>query len=50
MNGPTTAYLVASGAMLFCALSALTLIYVVAHLDPPETRSSPEHGHTVAAV
>jgi hypothetical protein len=32
-------YLVAVSAMLFSALSALTLIHVVGHLDPPEIRS-----------
>lgn len=30
------AYAVAFGAMLFAGLSALTLISVVKHLDPPE--------------
>jgi hypothetical protein len=29
-------YLVAFGAMLFSAISALTLIYTIGHLDPPE--------------
>ena len=35
MSGAAAAYLVAISAMLFSALSALTLINAVKHLDPP---------------
>jgi hypothetical protein len=35
------AYVVAVGAMLFAALSALTLMTVVKHLDPPEPADAP---------
>ena len=41
MTGPLAAYLVAVGAMLFAALSALTLITVVKHLDPPGRANEP---------
>ena len=34
-------YLMAVSAMLFAALSALTLIYTVKHLDPPASAPSP---------
>ena len=50
MSGPAAAYLVAIAAMLFSGLSGLTLIYTVEHLDPPEVRSSPEHGPETVAV
>jgi prenyltransferase beta subunit len=40
MFGAAAAYLVAISAMLFCALSALTLIHTVKHLDPPEAPPS----------
>lgn len=43
MVGPAAAYVVAIAAMLFTGISALTLIYTVNHLDPPDVRSSPEH-------
>lgn len=43
MFGAAAPYLVAISAMLFCGLTALTLIYTVEHLDPPEAPSSPEH-------
>lgn len=36
------AYFVAITAMLFCAVTALTLINTVRHLDPPEGSSAPE--------
>ena len=35
------AYVVAVSAMLFSALSALTLFRTVEHFDPPEASSSP---------
>ncbi len=35
MSGAAAAYVVAIAAMLFSALSALTLIDAVKHLDPP---------------
>ena len=41
MTGYLAAYVVAVGAMLFAALSALTLITVVKHLDPPEGANEP---------
>ena len=36
MVAPVAAYVVAIGTMLFAGLSALALITVVKHLDPPE--------------
>lgn len=36
MSGAAAAYLVAISAMLFSALSALTLINTVKHLDSPD--------------
>ena len=41
MVAPVAAYLVAFGTMLFAGLSALTLITVVKHLDPPERTAEP---------
>ena len=38
MMGPIAAYIVAVSAMLFAALSALTLIATVNRLDPPDVR------------
>ena len=32
------AYVVAISAMVFCGISALTLIYTVKHFDPPDAR------------
>jgi len=44
MAGITGAHLVALSALLFSACSALTLIYVVNHFDPPEPKTeSREH-------
>ena len=40
MVAPLAAYMVAIGTMLFSGLTALTLITVVRHLDPPE-RTAP---------
>lgn len=40
MLGAAAPYVVAISAMLFAAVSALTLFYVVRHLDPPEPHSS----------
>jgi hypothetical protein len=41
MVAPVAAYLVAIGTMLFAGISALTLITVVKHLDPPERTAVP---------
>ena len=41
MVAPVAAYVVAVGAMLFAALSALVLITAVRHLDPPERAAEP---------
>jgi hypothetical protein len=41
MEVPVTAYVVAFGTMLFAGLSALTLITVVKHFDPPERAVEP---------
>jgi hypothetical protein len=38
MSGTIAPYLVAFSAMLFAGASALTFIYIVNHLDPPEQR------------
>lgn len=38
MTIPTAAYVVAICAMLFSAISAVSLIYFVGHLDPPDQR------------
>ena len=38
---PVAAYLVAFGTMLFAGLTALTVITVVKHLDPPERATDP---------
>jgi hypothetical protein len=50
MLGPAAAYVVAVSAMLFSAISALTLIYTVKHLDQPEVRPTPAHGHENVAA
>jgi hypothetical protein len=42
MFGPVAAYAVAISAMLFAGISAITLIYAVKHLDPPQAHSSPK--------
>lgn len=34
-------YIVAIGSLLFCAASALTLINVVEHFDPPDVKRMP---------
>ena len=39
MLGTAAPYLVALFAALFSGLTALTLIYTVSHLDPPEPTS-----------
>jgi hypothetical protein len=41
MAAPLAAYVVAFGTMLFAGLSALTLITVVKHLDPPGRATEP---------
>jgi hypothetical protein len=50
MVAPLAAYVVAFGAMLFAGLSALTLITVVKHLDPPQRPAAPlvEEPHKIA--
>ncbi len=40
MPAPIAAYIVAFSALASCGVSALTLIYVVNHFDPPEERQS----------
>lgn len=45
MFGAAVPYLVALSAMLLAGLSALTLIYTLEHLDPPEAPSLPEQIH-----
>ena len=42
MFGAAAAYVVAIGAMLLSALTALTLITAVKHFDPLETPAKPE--------
>ena len=50
MFGPAAAYAVAFSAMLFAGISAITLIFAVNHLDPPQVQSSPtEVAETIAA-
>ena len=39
MMEPFAAYIVAISAMLFCGVTALTLIYTVKHFDPPDVHS-----------
>ena len=46
----TTAYVVAIATLVFCGISALTLINTVRHFDPPEARELPEQAHDKAAV
>jgi hypothetical protein len=41
MVAPIAAYVVALGTMVFAGLSALTLITIVKHLDPPERAAEP---------
>jgi len=43
-------YLVAFSAMSFSALSALTLIYAVKHLEPPAGRASSREVHVEEEV
>jgi hypothetical protein len=50
MFGPAAAYVVAFSAMLFSGISAVTLIYTVKHLDQPEVRPTPAHGHENVAA
>ena len=37
MFGSVAPYLMAAFGMAFAGMSALTLIYAIGHLDPPET-------------
>lgn len=50
MTGLTTAYVVAIATLLFCGISALTLVNTVRQFDPPETRELPEKAHDKTAV
>lgn len=50
MTGLTTAYVVAIATLVFCGISALTLINTVRQFDPPETRELPEKAHDKTAV
>ena len=50
MFGPAAAYVVAFSMLLFCGLSALTLIRTVKHLDPPEAPEPPKQVQDKAAV
>ena len=50
MFGPAVAYVVAIFGMLFAALSALTLITVIEHLDTPEVQDVRETFHEKVAV
>ena len=42
MLGGAAPYVVAISALLFCGISALTLIYTVNHFDPPDAATSTE--------
>ena len=42
MPGAAAPYLVSIAAMLFSGLSALTLIHIVRHFDPPEVPPLPK--------
>ena len=44
------AYVVAISALLFCGVSALTLIYTVKHFDLPDVRSSADEERTEVGV
>lgn len=50
MSGIAAAYVVAMFAMLFAAISALTLIYTVEHLDAPEPPSPAHHVRETVGV
>ena len=45
MFGSAAAYVVAISMLVFCGITALTLINTVRHLDPPEARDAPEKAH-----
>lgn len=42
MLGTIAPYLMSFSAMAFAAVSALTLIHTVSHLDPPDVESTSE--------
>lgn len=42
MPAPVAAYVVAITMLLSCGLSALALIRMIDHFDPPEVRELPE--------
>ena len=50
MFGAYATYVVAISAMVFCAISALTLINTVRHLDSSEARELPETVHEKVAL
>jgi hypothetical protein len=49
MFGTAAPYLVAISAALFSGLTALTLIYTVSHLDPPQPSSPPRSADQLIA-
>jgi hypothetical protein len=49
MFGAAAPYIVAISAMLFSGISALTLIYIVSHFDPPEAPRSPNQVEEVTS-
>ncbi len=50
MLGAAAPYVMAVGAMLFAAASALTLFYAVSHFDPPEVREAEHQAPEKVAV
>jgi hypothetical protein len=50
MLGPAAAYVVAFSAMLFSGISAVALMCTVKHLEQPEDRPTPAHGHENVAA
>ena len=50
MMEPVAAYIVAISAMLFCGVTALTLIYTVKRFDPPDVHSPVEEVPKEVAV
>jgi hypothetical protein len=46
----TAAYIVAISTLVFCGITALTLINTLRHFDPPEARELPEQPHYKVAV
>ena len=50
MTGPAAAYAVAFFAMLLAAAAAVTVVFAVRHLDPPEVSPSAQEGPFKAAA